>query len=311
MLGLLVEQNHLVEILNRLHRPSPVSRTEAALLLVMMAATAIMLPALHPLRSQLSCSPESKHSIWFVLADKIRSHHRLQSPEHAFGYVPTNQLMLEISLEMVFVIYLSNVGREDEMWDVLGVAIRKGASISLFDERHALWKSLSLQEKVQRKKVALCIAATDAWAAFNRMRQPGIHWPSLRLDFSGIPSLVGEMDPRQLSILHRCHNYVFEFEEKDSASRYVEASILCDDIMMTTGDILKSMGVTIPIEVLASYISSAPEENQADLLVCVSTSSYAACLVTRRFLTDPKAPLDLRFVSLQHAQNILATVPIV
>jgi len=318
MLSLLVDHRHLRETYDRLGRLVFVERTEAAILLVVLAMAAMMMPESSPFRSQLACSPELEHFDWLTLADKIKPVRRFERLSKGSSTGWANQhLLLEITLEMVFVLYFSHAGRDDELWDSLGSAIRKGSRISLFDERHVLWKSLSEQECLRQRKVALCIALTDSWAAFHRMRPPAIHLSNLHLDFTthgncreGIFPLVGELDPRQIAVVHRCQSFILNYQGKPAASRYVEASLLCEEIKATTGDILASMGIHVPVDVLPSLISTVAEDQRIALLGCISTSSYCACIVTRRFLTDANAPSDIRFVSLQHAQNILATVPV-
>jgi hypothetical protein len=312
--ALLIERKHLSEIFDRLNGHFSVDRVEAALLLVTLASAAQMMPALHTLRPQISSCPELQHAVWLSLADKIKPAHRVQVASR--GDQRSHTFIMEIILETIFAIYFSQSGRDDELWDVLGSAIRKGYCISLFDERNTIWKSLSESEVVRRKKLALCLALMDGWAAFNRMRPPGIQSQYFHVSFNheackaGVYPLIGELDPRQLPIIPRCHDFILNYGRKSDDTRYAEASSLCDEIKSRTDVVLSSLGIDAPLDVLPSLIPTLPEEQRVPLLACVSTSSYSACIMTRRFLTDTNAPAHLRFVSLQHAQNILATVPV-
>jgi hypothetical protein len=310
--GSIMDRSTLRDVLSRIQRNSIVLAAEASILLLILSTAAINFPALHPARRLLTCDTSAQHPIWLSLADTISAKGRINILKSK-GNNPSSEILLDVAVAMGFAMYFNSAGRNDEMWDCLGTAIRKSSSIAIFDDRSPQWRRLTHDQKRQRRTLGLGIALMDAWASFNRMRTPGIHPSLVHLHYENFnsrtkeESYTGIMDPRQLFIVHRSREYMMAFDSMVPSLRYSQATSLVSEIQRISSLILQ--------DVEKSEVALSPSSNDRagtksiQRLICTSTPAYLACVITRRFLTDEGAPDNLRFRSLSHAQEILSHIP--
>lgn len=260
----------------------------------------------------------------------------------------TDNSFESISALMLLAIYYMFIGKHDRIWECMGVAVRKGFNLGLFDERHRAWGPLSNLEKEYRRRLAWYLLSLERWQAFMRQLPSALHPDNIHISLPSFEhdSIVarGQLPPPQIlptfpmtmadgrlqthvrandghvvkfvfiELLAVCHEFLDRFSSLTHSQRYSRAQQIDDLLERTLIDGLTDAGVDVTDLRYLRYLSSqsleaCPKEKQLGISMWLSHLFFLRCTITRRFLTDENAPTHLRFVSLTYAQGIVSAIP--
>ncbi|MCO5585098.1 hypothetical protein L7F22_039030 [Adiantum nelumboides] len=260
----------------------------------------------------------------------------------------TDNSFESISALMLLAIYYMFIGKHDRIWECMGVAVRKGFNLGLFDERHRAWGPLSNLEKEYRRRLAWYLLSLERWQAFMRQLPSALHPDNVHISLPSFEhdSVVarGQISAPQImptfpmtmadgrlqthvrandghvvkfvfiELLAVCHEFLDRFSSLTASQRYNRAQQIDDLLERTMIDGLTDAGVELTDLRYLRYLSSqsletCPKEKQLGISMWLSHLFFLRCTITRRFLTDENAPAHLRFVSLTYAQGIVSAIP--
>lgn len=291
--------------------------------------------------------PKSK-----VRKESLRTHHEwinlmgnpLTTP---FGQHTDNSFEA-ISALMLLAIYYMFIGKHDRIWECMGIAVRKGFNLGLFDERHRAWGPLTNLEKEYRRRLAWYLLSLERWQAFMRQLPSALHPDNTHISLPSFEhdSVVarGQIPAPQImptfpmtmadgrlqthvrandghvvkfvfiELLAVCHEFLDRFSSLTPSQRYDRAQQIDELLERTLVDGLTDAKVDLTDLRYLRYLSSqsleaCPKQKQLGISMWLSHLFFLRCTITRRFLTDENAPPHLRFVSLTYAQGIVSAIP--
>lgn len=300
----------------------PVPRTFAALTLFVIGNTLCLAPASHP-SSRLSYRKD--HKLFMEHGYRV-----LLPSDSPFTIIPQGPDLVQAQLYLTF--YLSHNGWPDSCDIEMGKLLRYARAIHLFDEDKWNLSAMSDWEIESRRRMGLDIEMLDRFLSVHFLRSPtlpersnfqqGTYYTDENYDsktgkligdtLNLLPSYPYHSKKQLLSVCaHKTAIFLLNFLRLSPPERYQAAKDLDAEIQMA-GE--KALSGELKFEDacnLSTMNTPSSIQRACQSLVVYTSLRRQRCTITRQFLLDSDAPVELRVSALEHAKCIIEAVPII
>lgn len=277
-----------------------VSQRWLANFFMILSIAAITVPQHHDLRATYLDFRKSQQ-LWSEQACKL-----LDGTTAGAEPPSESEMLKEVTFRALEALRSLLLGDMEACWEAIGRSIRKGVTIHLFD--HSECTPATREECARRSALARMILVTDRWMCFNRNRPFGIasHYVSLH----GRETTT--LDVRILRALEACHDFntaSTRLSLADRSERGLRLLQLIDtEFVGCLSDLRVDLNLTkgVPVGIFTSLDSSAVGQ----VASLVSSFLYMQCVFGMRFIGQNAAPYALRRCSIEGADSLIKTVPV-
>lgn len=299
-----------------------VPRTFAALTLFVIGNTLCLAPVSHPV-SRLTCRKD--HKLFMEHGYKV-----LLPSESPFTIIPQGPDLVQAQLYLTF--YLSHNGWPDSCDIEMGKLLRYARAIHLFDEDKWNVPAMSDWEIELRRRMARDIEMLDRFLSVHFLRYPTL--PEVSHFQRGTyytdecyNTESGNLNEGTLNILssypyhsakatlsicaHKTAMFLLNFLRLSPVDRYQAAKDLDAEIQAAGETALAGELKFEEACNLSSMNSPGSIRRACQSLIVYTSFRRQRCTITRQFLLDTEAPVELRVSALEHAKCIIEAVPII
>lgn len=300
----------------------PVPRTFAALTLFVIGNTLCLAPASHPV-SRLTYRKD--HKLFMEHGYRV-----LLPSDSPFTIIPQGPDLVQAQLYLTF--YLSHNGWPDSCDIEMGKLLRYSRAIHLFDEDKWNLPAMNDWEIELRRRMALDIEMLDRFLSVHFLRSPTLpqasnfqqgayytdesyHTKTGKLIEGSSEVLSSFPYHSRKSIISLCAHktaiFLLNFLRLSPSERYQAARDLDLEIQLAEEKLLSGDLKYEDACNLSSMNSPGSIRRACQSLILYSSLKRQRCTITRQFLLDSEAPVELRVSALEHAKCIIEAVPII
>lgn len=266
---------------------------------MILSIAAITVPQHHDLRATYLDFRKSQQ-LWFEQACKLLD-------GAAAGAEPPSEseMLNEVTFRALEALRSLLLGDMEACWEAIGRSIRKGVTIHLFD--HSECTPATREECARRSALARMILVTDRWMCFNRDRPFGIASHYVSLHGRDITP-----DVRILRALEACHDFNIASARLSLADRSERGLRLLQLIDTEFVGCLSDLRVdtTLTKGVSVGIFTSLESGAIGQVASLVASFLYMQCVFGMRFIGQNAAPYALRRCSIEGADSLIKTVPV-
>lgn len=300
----------------------PVPRTFAALTLFVMGNTLCLAPASHPV-SRLSYRKD--HKLFMEHGYRV-----LLPSDSPFTIIPQGPDLVQAQLYLTF--YLSHNGWPDSCDIEMGKLLRYARAIHLFDEDKWNLPAMNDWEIELRRRMALDLEMLDRFLSVHFLRPPtlpersnfqhGTYYADECYDTKTGKLVGGTMEvlssypyhsrKSEISLCaHKTAMFLLNFLRLSPPERYQAARDLDAEIQLAAERALSGELKYEDACNLSTMNSPGSIRRACQSLIIYTSFRRQRCTITRQFLLDSEAPVELRVSALEHAKYIIEAVPII